>query len=176
MKHVSSPWLVLLTMKMGPNNTSGVIWVLGTFFFLCFFVYYLMICILFRVYLHFEAWGGLRWEMKMKTDPNNTGHVIWVCAFFFFFFTVLMVIYTDYPYIHHQPSPHRPITCDEYGHHQSLPHIAMTMGKASRCDMSQAHANDKNRPNWCVWHHLGPRYIFFFLVFFYILSDDLYHI
>ena len=44
--------------------------------------------------------------------------------FFSFFFPVLMFIFINYPYIHHQPSPCRSITCDGYGHHQPPPTVA----------------------------------------------------
>jgi hypothetical protein len=49
--------------KTGTNNASSVVCALGMSFLfpLCFFIYQLMISILFRFYVHFEAWE-FRWD------------------------------------------------------------------------------------------------------------------
>ena len=62
-------------MKMGPNNTSGVIWAIGIIFF--FFPVLFILIIIFR-----QGWGGLGKVVMMKI-ALKTGSKFWhvFCSF-----------------------------------------------------------------------------------------------
>ena len=76
--------------QIGPNDTRHVVWATGMSLFknFAFFVYYLIISVIFRVYLSVE---GTRKAAMTQTGPNDARHVVWAVGTMSFFHFAFLI-------------------------------------------------------------------------------------
>ena len=88
------------TTRTGPNDVSGVVWVLGEYFFSFFFLFFLLIVVLMYVYRLYSTEYTTGGCMRGVDDQNRPKRcwprrlgLTWVFCFLLFIFFILIIVF-----------------------------------------------------------------------------------